>query len=86
MICAVCRKEPLIGRISVPRYGDFPIGRRCYRLHMGTLEGTVLIRDFAEICTFRPDGMAANEWLRALLAEMGPVVSRRIQWEERLVN
>lgn len=81
-ICAVCNDEAKIGRIAVPDIGDFPIGKRCYRLHVGALRGAVLIRDFATICQFQPRGRAAEAWLRALLDEMRPIVSHQVKWKK----
>lgn len=89
MTCAVCQQEPHVGWITVPM-GDgtdrFPIGERCYRLQKGALKGEVWIADFATICSFQPVGEAAEEWLRALLDEMRPLVSRQVRWEARMVN
>lgn len=85
MICAACNAEPSIGKISVPwRNGKrtFPIGTACYRLQRDAMRGTVRIGDFARICTFVPTDAAAELWLRALLDEMRPVVSRQVRWRK----
>jgi len=84
--CEICRHEPSTGRIDVPYVGPFVIGSTCARLHFGALTGAIRLSDFARICTFQPTGDAAKEWLRALIAEIKPVVSGRVRWREEMVN